>query len=129
MTRKPSPDDVYNAVRSLLDAMPPATRRRAETLLQEAQNGKKTDNALLRLLKDNETLRSQLERMLYGGEAVGERSYAPLPGNAAEIPASQMWVCPHADCSESESVIQEGEDPPYCPIHNVPMIRADQKKG
>jgi len=131
MTPTPSSDEIYRAVRTLLNDLPPEMRARAAALLRQAENGQKTDNALLRLLRQDAGVYRQLQRLLQSGETPGEtlgtRGYTPPAGEPGSIPASQEWVCPHPGCSETRPVIQAGEDPPDCPTHGVPMVLAAEK--
>lgn len=56
--------------------------------------------------------------------AVGRALYIPLAGDLGNITASRKWICPKEGCKQNLPVIQEGEDPPRCRLHDIPMIRA-----
>ena len=98
MTHTPSPDEIYRAVRALLDDLPPNMRARAAALLRQAEDGRKTDNALLRLLRQDAAIYRRFQQLLHPGETLGARGFTPIAGEPDDIPAGQEWKCPHPGC-------------------------------
>ncbi|MCX6679934.1 MAG: hypothetical protein NTX42_06185 [Methanothrix sp.] len=77
------------------------------------------------LLSPNENVRRWMREQIAPSKAGfrGVSGYQQLPGGHSIITASHSWVCPQASCTKSLPVIQEGEDPPVCEVHQVPLIR------
>ncbi len=121
------PEQIYAAVRALLDQMSPEMRAEAEALLRRAEAGEKVDLALLRLVRRDERLRERLNALLFPEE--GARGFEPLPGPPSASPSAPRYVCPQPDCGYTWRPPQAGAPRPRCPEHGLELIPAPAGGG
>jgi len=118
--------------RTLIGRLPEDTDAELKHLVQRAEQGEDTTIEIIDLLSLHENVRLWMREQLSsqtGTKGSGTRGFGTLAGKPGSIPASQLWVCPKNACIESLPLIQEGEDPPICEVHGIPMILASEKKG
>lgn len=98
-------------------------QKEIQDLLVRAEAGENVTVQLIDLLRQNQNVRRWMYEQIADSSACF-KGFEQLTGDKGDIPASQRWVCPHEGCiAKSLPVIREGEDPPVCEIHNVPMVR------
>lgn len=114
---------ILQAVRILQRHPSNPWREEIQDLLDRANAGEDVTIKIIDLLRPNENVRRWMHEQISGCSA-SFKGFEPLTGDEGDIPASQKWVCPREGCTENSlPVIREGEVPPVCQIHNVPMVR------
>jgi hypothetical protein len=116
--------------RALIGRLPDDTDSELKNLVQRAEQGEDTTVEIIDLLSPHENVRLWMRDQLSsqtGTKGSGTRGFGQLAGKPGSISASQLWVCPEGD--KSLPVIQEGENPPICEVHGLPMILASEKQG
>jgi len=127
MTKQISSSDYYRAARDLLPEMEESTRRAIEELLVKADSGAKTDNLIVEIICKDSALRKKFRTLLN----VSDRTlsdYSGLIGNPSS-PKAQTFICPRPGHDFTRRIQKVGEDPGFCPEHNLHLIPVDQKKG
>jgi hypothetical protein len=116
----------YQAARELLPEMNDDMRQKIEVLLQQAEQGAKTDNLIVDIITDDDKLRRRLREMI---SVDFERTlgYPPLGGYPNPPPALK-YVCPVEGHEYSRRISKLGEEPGRCPQHHVPLILDSEKK-
>jgi hypothetical protein len=119
--------DYYRAARKLLPKMDDEMRERISELLQQAEQGGKTDNLIVDIITENDMLRRRLREMLGRERERALAGYSPPGGNVRPVPALK-FVCPVEGHHYSRRISKAGEDPGECPIHHQSLIPASSKK-
>lgn len=119
------PEQIYAAARALLTALDEERRRKAETLLAQAERGQRTDLDLLDLLTADEAIRAHLRDLLEGKAVLlASSDYNPLPGPPFPTPG-ELYICPVGGCEYRYITGEAGETPPLCPMHGVTLQRKE----
>jgi len=93
-------------------------------LLDRAEAGEDVTVEIIDLLRLHENVRLWMQEQIAESDACFRiAGFDPLPGDTGSIPASNSWICPRKKCTKSLPVIQEGEDPPACEVHQITMVR------
>ena len=118
------PNSTLQAARNLVDHLAEPINSRLKELVESVEKGKNSPLDINKLLYEHESIRRWMEDQTSqhrgetkDGELRGE-SYQNLAGNSSSVSASQKWVCPVNKRDHWMLVIQEGEPPPKCKIHD-----------
>ena len=120
---------ILEIAQKLVGHLPKEMNDQVTELIVSAKNKQNpTDDVekILKLLKSNENIRRWLREQvsLQNSQQATTNRYGAPAGDPHRVPASQKWICPEADCTESLPVIQANEDAPRCRIHDVEMVPA-----
>ena len=120
--------------RNLVDHLAEPINSHLKDLLEGVERGRNTPRDINKLLYEHENIRRWMEEQtaLQNGmknDDLRGGGYQKLAGNSTSVLASQKWVCPVNKRDHWMLVIQEGEPPPKCKIHEKVMIRESKQRG
>jgi len=116
------------AIKKLLNHPNAPRSKELSALLERASQGEDITFETIELLSSHDNIRKWMhEQVASSSTRIAGAGSAIPPGAITPISVSKKWICPRKGCRESLPVIQEGEDAPTCPVHQMPMVHL--KKG
>jgi hypothetical protein len=118
-------DIVLKAARGLLDHIAEPANSQLKELLEGAETDINKRRKIYKLLCEYEYVRDWMDRQISMPDATKGDAlvFSSVPGEPDSVLATHRWVCPKNKHDHWMFVMQEGERPPLCKIHNVRMER------